>query len=166
MLSKSPLFGTIDVCPAAGDLFGIQQHGTYLNTMNKKVITGVCIISLYAIIIFSLPIFVHAQTASGPQPINALESLNITATEGRVKTDTDDLSVLTGRIIGSVLAILGTIFLILIIIGGFIWMTSAGNESRVGQAKSLIIASVIGLVIILISYYISEVLYAIFGGKT
>lgn len=52
------------------------------------------------------------------------------------------------------LGFLGLVAVILIIYGGFTWMTSAGNEERVKKAKEIIKASVIGLVIVLASWMI------------
>jgi len=39
--------------------------------------------------------------------------------------------------------------------GGFRWMTAAGNEEKTGEAKKIITAGIIGLVIIFISYAIA-----------
>jgi len=50
------------------------------------------------------------------------------------------------------LGFLGIIAIIIILYGGFVWLTSAGNEEKVGQAKKIITAGIIGLVIIFISY--------------
>jgi hypothetical protein len=40
---------------------------------------------------------------------------------------------IVGGLIGVFLSLLGVIFLILILYGGYIWMTSAGNETKVLQ---------------------------------
>jgi len=57
--------------------------------------------------------------------------------------------IVVGQIIRYVLAFIGVIFLILVIYGGFMWMTAAGNEEKIRKAKVLITSAVIGLVIIL-----------------
>jgi len=49
---------------------------------------------------------------------------------------------------------LAIIAVIVILIGGFRWMTAAGNEDRVASAKKTIIAGAIGLIIILAAYAI------------
>lgn len=61
-----------------------------------------------------------------------------------------------GTLINVFLGILGVIFLILIIYAGFLWMTAAGNDSQVGKAKNIMITSVVGLVILLSAYAISD----------
>lgn len=68
----------------------------------------------------------------------------------------DDPAVLVARVIQTFLGILGVIFLILTIYAGFLWMTAAGNDSQVKQAKGIITTAVVGLVIILSAGAISE----------
>ena len=70
------------------------------------------------------------------------------------------LSVIVGKIISALLAFLGTIFLVLIIYGGFLWMTAGGNEEQIKKARGIITHATIGLIIVLaayaITYYIVE----------
>lgn len=60
-----------------------------------------------------------------------------------------------GRIINVVLGFLGVIAVGIILLGGFKWMTGGGNEDKVGEAKKLLGAGVIGLVIILSAWAIA-----------
>lgn len=62
---------------------------------------------------------------------------------------------LIGKYINNLLNFLGIAFIVLIIYGGILWMTAAGNEQRVEKAKKIIINSTIGLAIILLSKMIS-----------
>lgn len=57
-------------------------------------------------------------------------------------------------IIQWVLGLLGLIAVIMILIGGFKWMTAGGNEEKVESAKKLLTAAIIGLVIILLAWAI------------
>lgn len=66
-------------------------------------------------------------------------------------------------------AIISFIFVISIIValfyliwGGFKWLTSGGDKSAVGAAREHIIAAVIGLVIIFLSYFILNILLGFF----
>ncbi len=67
-----------------------------------------------------------------------------------------------GSIISYALGFVGVIFLILMIAGGLMWMTAAGNEERVSKAKSLITNAVIGMIIVFsayaITYFVTETL--------
>ncbi len=72
------------------------------------------------------------------------------------------LGEIVGAVIGIFLSFLGIIFLILIIYGGFVWMTSGGNETKVLKAKKILTQAVIGLIIIVASYAITNfVLHAL-----
>ncbi len=58
-------------------------------------------------------------------------------------------------IISTFLSFLGVIFMLLMIYGGFNWMTAEGDEQKVERAKDTIRAAVIGLVIVIAAYAIS-----------
>lgn len=58
-------------------------------------------------------------------------------------------------VIQSVLSFLGVVFIVLMVYGGYLWMTAAGNDEQVEKAKDLITAAVVGVVIILAAYAIS-----------
>ncbi|MDD5121325.1 MAG: hypothetical protein PHV78_00615 [Patescibacteria group bacterium] len=80
-----------------------------------------------------------------------VEELERTACTAEICGQTD-LAIIVGRIVRIVLGFLGLIAVVIIIIGGFQWMTSGGNEEKITKAKSLMMNGVIGLFIILISY--------------
>ncbi len=60
------------------------------------------------------------------------------------------------QIINALLGFLGIIAIIIVLYGGFIWMTAGGNEDKTSQARKLIFAGIIGLAIILASFAITE----------
>lgn len=60
-----------------------------------------------------------------------------------------------GTVIGALLSFIGIVFMILMIYGGVLWMTARGNESQVKEAKDLITAAIVGLVIVLSAYGIT-----------
>ncbi len=58
-----------------------------------------------------------------------------------------------------ILGILALVAVVMILVGGFKWMTAGGNEEKIDSAKKLLVAALIGLVIILAAWGIS--LYAV-----
>lgn len=62
---------------------------------------------------------------------------------------------IVARIINYLFSFLGVIFLVLIIYGGFLYMTAAGDSDKISTSKDIIISASIGLAIILASYSIS-----------
>lgn len=63
-----------------------------------------------------------------------------------------------GSIIGVALSLIGVFFLGLIIFAGYQWMIARGNSQEVEKAKTTIINAVIGLVVVLMAYTISNYL--------
>ncbi len=60
--------------------------------------------------------------------------------------------------IGVFLGFMGVVFLVLIVYAGLLWMTAAGKEDQVGKAKSLLVAAVIGLIIVVASFAITRLI--------
>lgn len=67
-----------------------------------------------------------------------------------------DPRTIVAQIIRVALGMLGTIFFVLTLYAGYLWMTAAGNEEQVTKAKTLLFQATIGLAIILMSYAISS----------
>lgn len=73
---------------------------------------------------------------------------------------TTDLYSIVGKIINVVLGFLGIVLLFYFIYGGFKWMTAGGDPKGVDEAKNMIKNAVIGLVIIMASYALSNFVLA------
>jgi len=69
---------------------------------------------------------------------------------------TQDLREGIMRIINVLLSFLGIIAIVIMLWGGFVWLTSGGSEEKVGQAKKIITAGIVGLVIIFIAFAIAQ----------
>jgi hypothetical protein len=59
-------------------------------------------------------------------------------------------------VIQGALLLIGTIFGILVIYGGYLWMVARGNEEYVKKAKNILEAAAIGIVIVMGAYAISS----------
>lgn len=72
-----------------------------------------------------------------------------------------------GSVISSVVTILliaaALISLFFLIFGGIKWITSGGDKSKVESARNTIIASIIGLIIALLAFFIITVVLGIFN---
>ena len=60
-----------------------------------------------------------------------------------------------GEMIQIALGFVGTLFLILILISGFQWMTAGGSAEKITKAKGRMINAIIGLAIVLAAYSIT-----------
>lgn len=126
---------------------------TKISKINK--VKNIIIISA----VFMLAFFVLAQGAAA-DPSFGLNDTAKTAFGGAIPV-TDTPSTIIGKVVGSALAFIGILFLILMIYGGIIWMMARGNEQEVAKAKDLIVSAVIGLIIVLSAYAIT----AYIGGE-
>lgn len=68
-------------------------------------------------------------------------------------------------IIQTALTFLGVVFLILMIYGGYLWMTARGNDEQSEKAKKTITAAIIGIVMVLSAYAISYLVIEKLGDK-
>jgi hypothetical protein len=68
----------------------------------------------------------------------------------------NDLEGAAGDVIAVVISLVGVIFFVIIIIGGLVWMTSGGNDTKIEKAKKIILAGIIGLTIVLFAYIITH----------
>ena len=77
----------------------------------------------------------------------------------------EDLQAKLGKIISGVIGVLGLLFLVLAVYGGVIMMTSGGAKDAIKKGTNYILYSVIGLVIIALSYAISRFLINLIGQR-
>lgn len=110
----------------------------------KKILT-----SATSAVLYGLPAMVLAQVGGGLPNNGGLEDLN-------VNLGNQPLIETIGQLINVILGFLGVIAVLIVLLGGFKWMTAAGNEEKVGAAKKLLGAGVVGLVIILAAYAIAS----------
>jgi hypothetical protein len=98
------------------------------------------------IIMLFAPVFMFAQTAHAVDM-----GMNFARNLGLAERDPREAAISLIRLI---MTFLGLVAVVIMLYGGFIWMTAAGNEDRVETAKKLIGAGIIGLIIILASFLI------------
>lgn len=104
-----------------------------------------------------LPFVAHAQPGRNPFAPGGAAQTNVgqVGTQAGIGAATP-LPVIVGNIINVVLGFLGIVLLFYLLYGGFLWMTSGGSEDGVKKAKQMIQNAIIGLVIIVSSYAISN----------
>ena len=114
-----------------------------------KIIKQISILVLL-ILILIFPYFVFGQTMKG-----GLQELGQASGYQTSGISEITVSEIAGIAVKTFLSILGIIFIVLMLYGGYLWMTASGNEEQSTKAKELIQAAVIGLIIIVAAYAIS-----------
>ena len=66
--------------------------------------------------------------------------------------DTTDIPTLTGRIIQSILGLVGVLALVMFIYGGITWMISGGKEEMIKKGRDTLVWATIGLAFIFFAY--------------
>lgn len=119
----------------------------------KKLLLGLLsIVTMGQLALVALP--AGAQGTFDPSTGNALgglEATNLGNGQGAAQAGSQ-LPVLIGRIIRTVLGLLGIIFLVLTVYAGFVWMMARGDSKKADESKTIIKNAVIGIVIIFIAY--------------
>jgi hypothetical protein len=80
---------------------------------------------------------------------------------GETGNSSTDIREIIAEIIKTLLEFLAIIFVVLIIIAGFKWMTSGGNQDQIKEAKGQLSRAIIGLIIILSAYAITYLVFEI-----
>jgi hypothetical protein len=113
-----------------------------------------------SIVVILSAIFVVSLALAVSTPVLAITSANdlfggsgikdnMQATLGLGNRDPRELA---ASIINVILGFLGIIAVVIIMLAGFKWMTAGGNEDKITEAKGLMTAGFIGLIIILASW--------------
>jgi len=119
-----------------------------------KIIKQISILVIL-ILILIFPYFVFGQTMKGG--LQELGQASGYQTSGISETTVSEIA---GIAVKTFLSILGIIFIVLMLYGGYLWMTARGSEEQLTKAKELIQAAVIGLIIIVAAYAISYFIFS------
>lgn len=119
-----------------------------MNIKFFKSIVAVVIFVFMLSVMATLPVLAQDETTG---PDIGLGYAGNTGLRSASETDPKQMAV---DIVKYLMTFLGIIAVVIILLGGFKWMTAAGNEDKVTEAKKLIIAGVIGLIIILCAFAI------------
>lgn len=84
------------------------------------------------------------------------QEFGINAVGAEIALPTEDPRIVAAQIIRVALGFLGILALAIILYGGFIWMTAAGNEERLAKAKKILTSAAIGLLIIIFAFGITQ----------
>jgi hypothetical protein len=112
--------------------------------MKKHLKPIVSLLFLTALLIS--PYFVFAAGSSN-NASSSLDMLNTVAQGGGYQQSS--LPVIVGTVIRAAFSLLGGIFIILIILGGYEWMLAEGNEQKIEKAKNYIKRAIVGLIVTL-----------------
>ena len=110
------------------------------------------------IILFLLTcgVFIIADFASAGAISSGVQSFGGQVFGG---SSSQSLPILAALIIKSLLGLLGIVAVAMILYAGFLYLTSTGKEEQIKRAKSILVTSVIGLIIIFSAYAIANFVF-------
>lgn len=117
---------------------------------NKIIISGFFIFLLFC------PVLVSAASTT---PVVSLPSDQMKSFKGSAGFSETHAESIVATIIKTILGLLGILFVVLMIMGGFQWMTAGGNEESVKKAQGRIKNAVIGLIIIVMAYGVTAFVF-------
>lgn len=119
----------------------------------KAVVTLVLVATAFvcAILFFQVqPVFANGA------PLNDGDTFGVEELDENLPLANTDIRIIIGKIIRAALGFLGVIALGIILYAGYTIMTAAGNEEKVLEGRKILINGVIGMVIILSAFTITQ----------
>ena len=117
----------------------------------KRYLRTKLILSLTTALVIAvlfLPTLVYAT--DGLQAVK--DGITKSGNTGGITMNDAPLPVIIGRAINYLFGILGVVFLTVVLVGGYLWMTTSGNEEKVGKAKMFVINGINGMLVIFLAY--------------
>ena len=118
----------------------------------KKTLFVFAVSMLVVLPVFALVLTAHAQSPADDMLWGGFEG-NVQTATGLGNTDPREMA---ASVVKIMLGFLGIIAVLLVLLGGFKWMTASGDEAKIDEAKKMIGAGIIGLVVILAAFGIAQ----------
>ena len=122
------------------------------NLLVKKILI-VCLIAVMSFLVFS-PVLANGEEDADPY------GLATTAGTAGLEVEAQaSIPEIIGMIIGTLLSLVGVLFLILIIYGGIMWMMAGGNAETVKKAANIMKNAAIGLILVMAAYALTSFIF-------
>lgn len=110
-------------------------------------------------VILSLALILGIGFALVPQPVSAIDTFKDACSTQQTNdvckaVQTDNATNMIKTVINTLLTILGIVAVIMIIIGAFRYVLSAGDAAAIKMAKNTIFYAIIGLIIAILAFVI------------
>jgi len=122
--------------------------------LNVQKVKNIARLSVFAVAILTL--FLPAILPVFATPAVPTEDFGLGAVSTSAGLKNADLKGTIGKLLKVALGFLGIIAVIIVLVGGFKYMTAGGAEEKVGDAKKWIVSGIIGLAIVLSAYAITS----------
>lgn len=124
---------------------------------NKVKLLFATVLVMFGAFSFALAPQVGAQGQTPLDPQQGLDSIRGAYPNGATQERT--VSEIARTIIQWALALAAIVAVLFLIYGGFLYITSAGDQTQATKGKGTIVNAIIGLVIVVLSYMVIQVVY-------
>lgn len=123
----------------------------------KNIVAAVAVLGLSLAPVVALTASVSAQGNTIQENLKCGTTLSTSSSSGcNVDGGTEKVNSLITQIVNIFSLVVGIISVIMIIYGGFRYVTSGGDSSNVSNAKNTIIYAIIGLVVVALAQFIVQ----------
>jgi hypothetical protein len=115
-------------------------------------------VSVLMLLGFAMPVFAQSAQDQINNGLCAGSNLQFTENPGQCRVAGGEATTRINRVIHTIVnllsALVGVVAVIMIIVGGFRYITSGGNDTSVTSAKNTILYAIIGLVVVALAQLI------------
>ncbi|MBT3817154.1 MAG: hypothetical protein HOG08_02295 [Candidatus Magasanikbacteria bacterium] len=129
----------------------------YFFVKNKKIINIIAAVVLTLVLVPALA-SANQGAAGNNGGVDRVDVLGIDGIDDTIALGgkDQDLPTTISNIINVALSLLGIVAVVIVLAGGFKWMTAGGSEDKTAEARKLIFAGVIGLAIVMSAWAIAR----------
>ncbi len=119
---------------------------------NKKILTNCLLLVMVVLVVF---MFSPQPAQSDNLADGIMGQIDSGATAGELGGAPPDPRVIVEEVIKIVLSIVGILFMVLVAVGGYWYITSHGDEERAKKATRTIEGAIIGIIVVVMAYSIT-----------
>lgn len=118
-----------------------------------KMVFAVALVMVCALAL--APVALAETSSTGNDP----DAFGLGGVGTNINLGSKDFDDTIAELINVALSLLGVVAVVIILIGGFKWMTAGGNDEKVTEARKWIFSGIIGLAIILSAWAITRFVF-------
>ncbi len=124
----------------------------HVNTLKNKLVLGLAGLFMLGMVVAPAPASAQRNIDEG----DVFGTREIEDPDTGLAVQGGSLQGTVVRLINVALSLLGIVAVVIVLIGGFKWMTAGGNEDKTVEARKLIFSGIIGMAIILSAWAIAR----------
>ena len=132
--------------------------------MRNKIVKVISKIGAFLSLLWVVPFLALAQSKTGSTQFDSGLNSFVGLFPRNGIAGSSSITDLIATVIQTLLFVAGAIAVLFIIVGGYWYITSTGNEEQAEKGRSTLINAIIGVVMILMAYVIVTVIANLVGG--